>query len=65
MAYTKQTWTVGEIITKEKLDYIETGLASILKGDTVNIDNKKYEVNNDFSTSILFESLIQDNSIGE
>ena len=32
---------------------------------TVNIDNKEYEINSDFRTSILFELLMQDNSIGE
>ena len=32
---------------------------------TVNIDNKKYEINSDFRTSILFELLMQDDSIGE
>lgn len=29
MAYTKQTWTDGEVITKEKLDYIEDGISTI------------------------------------
>lgn len=32
---------------------------------TVNIDNKEYEINSDFRTSILFELLMQDSSIGE
>lgn len=32
---------------------------------SVNIDNKEYEVNSDFRTSILFELLMQDNSIEE
>lgn len=32
---------------------------------TVEIDNKKYEINSDFRTSILFELLMQDDSIGE
>lgn len=31
----------------------------------VEIDNKNYEINSDFRTSILFELLMQDNSIGE
>lgn len=31
----------------------------------VEIDNKKYKINTDFRTSILFELLIQDNSIEE
>ena len=30
---------------------------------SVNIDNKKYEINSDFRTSILFELLMRDNSI--
>lgn len=29
MAYTKHTWTDGEIITKEKLNNIENGIANI------------------------------------
>lgn len=33
--------------------------------NTVEINNKEYEVNSDFRTSILFELLMQDNSIGE
>ena len=32
---------------------------------TVEIDNKKYEINSDFRTSILFELLMQDDSVGE
>lgn len=32
---------------------------------TVNIDNEEYEINSDFRTSILFELLMQDSSIGE
>ena len=32
---------------------------------TVNIDNKEYEVNSDFRTSILFELLMQDGTIEE
>ena len=32
---------------------------------TVEIDNKEYEINSDFRTSILFELLMQDSSIGE
>lgn len=32
---------------------------------TVNIDNKEYKINSDFRTSILFELLMQDDSIGE
>ncbi|MDU7363039.1 bacteriophage Gp15 family protein [Clostridium sp.] len=31
----------------------------------VEIDNKNYEINSDFRTSILFELLMQDDSIGE
>lgn len=31
----------------------------------VTIDNKEYEINSDFRTSILFELLMQDSSIGE
>lgn len=31
----------------------------------IEIDNKKYEINSDFRTSILFELLMQDKSIGE
>lgn len=31
----------------------------------VNIDNKEYEINSDFRTSILFELLMQDNSIDD
>ncbi|WP_291651356.1 bacteriophage Gp15 family protein [Clostridium sp.] len=31
----------------------------------VNINNVEYEINSDFRTSILFELLMQDNSIGE
>ena len=31
----------------------------------VEIDNKNYEINSDFRTSILFELLMQDNSIGK
>lgn len=31
---------------------------------TVEIDNKEYEINSDFRTSILFELLMQDSSIG-
>lgn len=31
----------------------------------VNIDNKEYEINSDFRTSILFELLMQDGTIGE
>lgn len=31
----------------------------------IEIDNKKYEINSDFRTSILFELLMQDRSIGE
>lgn len=31
----------------------------------MDIDNKEYEINSDFRTSILFELLMQDNSIGE
>lgn len=31
----------------------------------VEIDNKNYEINSDFRTSILFELLMQDSSIGE
>ncbi|WP_270670501.1 Gp15 family bacteriophage protein, partial [Paraclostridium bifermentans] len=30
---------------------------------SVNIDAKRYEINSDFRTSILFELLIQDSSI--
>ena len=33
--------------------------------ESVNIDGNDYEVNSDFRTSILFELLMQDNSIGE
>lgn len=29
MAYTKQTWTDGEVITKAKLDHIEDGISTI------------------------------------
>lgn len=32
---------------------------------SVNIDNKKYEINSDFRTSILFEMLMQDNSVSD
>ena len=32
---------------------------------TVNIDNKEYEINSDFRTSILFELLMQDGTIEE
>lgn len=32
---------------------------------TINIDNKEYEINSDFRNSILFELLMQDNSIGD
>lgn len=32
---------------------------------TVEINNKEYEINSDFRTSILFELLIQDDSIGK
>jgi hypothetical protein len=32
---------------------------------TVDIDNNEYEINSDFRTSILFELLMQDNSVGE
>ena len=32
---------------------------------TININDKKYEINSDFRISILFELLMQDNSIGE
>lgn len=32
---------------------------------TINIDNKEYEINSDFRTSILFELLMQDNSMGD
>lgn len=32
---------------------------------SVNVGNKKYEINSDFRTSILFELLMQDNSIGD
>lgn len=32
---------------------------------TINIDNKKYEINSDFRISILFELLMQDNSMGD
>ncbi|MBD5642775.1 bacteriophage Gp15 family protein [Clostridium botulinum] len=32
---------------------------------TVNIENVEYEINSDFRLSILFELLMQDNSIGE
>lgn len=32
---------------------------------TVEVDNKRYEINSDFRTSILFELLMQDNSIRE
>ena len=31
----------------------------------VNINNVEYEINSDFRTSILFELLMQDNSIGK
>lgn len=31
----------------------------------IEIDSKEYEINSDFRTSILFELLMQDNSIGE
>ena len=39
MAYVKQTWADGEVITKAKLDHIENGIATIEltpgpKGDT-------------------------------
>ena len=30
---------------------------------TITIDNKEYEINSDFRTSILFELLMQDKSI--
>ena len=33
MAYDKQTWADGDLITKEKLNHIEEGIASIPKGD--------------------------------
>lgn len=33
MAYEKQTWADGDLITKEKLNHIEEGIASIPKGD--------------------------------
>lgn len=32
MAYTKQTWETGDIITKEKLNHIEEGIAAIPAG---------------------------------
>lgn len=32
---------------------------------TINIDNKEYEINSDFRISILFELLMQDNSMGD
>lgn len=32
---------------------------------TIEINNKKYDINSDFRTSILFELLMQDSSIGE
>lgn len=32
---------------------------------TIEINNKEYEINSDFRTSILFELLMQENSIGE
>lgn len=32
---------------------------------TLEVDNKKYEINSDFRTSILFELLMQDSSVGE
>lgn len=35
MAYTKQTWTDGDVITKDKLNHIEDGIANVetIKGD--------------------------------
>lgn len=33
MTYDKQTWADGDLITKEKLNHIEEGIASIPKGD--------------------------------
>lgn len=32
MPYTKQTWTDGEVITAEKLNHIEDGLADLING---------------------------------
>ena len=32
---------------------------------TINIDNKEYEINSDFRTSILFELLMQDSSVDD
>ena len=32
---------------------------------TITIDNKEYEINSDFRTSILFELLMQDSSVDD
>lgn len=38
MAYTKQTWTKGDVITAQKLNNIENGIESAEKGNTVIIN---------------------------
>lgn len=39
MAYTKQTWNTGDIITAEKLNHIEDGLEELLGGGGYEISN--------------------------
>lgn len=37
MAYEKQTWTTGEVITQEKLNHIEDGIADMVSGFETNM----------------------------
>lgn len=49
MAYQKQTWNNGDIITKEKMDHIEEGIFNIeltldLKGQQVHKEQQDQKV---------------------
>ena len=64
MAYEKQTWTDGEIVSSEKLNHIEQGLNNVTNVMTVSInyDNDKENYFISYPWNRLYEIFITNNT---
>lgn len=64
MAYEKQTWTDGEIVSSEKLNHIEQELNNVTKVMTVSINYDKDKENYfiPYSWNELYEIFISNNT---
>lgn len=74
MAYEKQTWVTGEVITKEKLNHMEDGIANggsgvfiaNLNTETQSLDKTWNEINTAFTNKQpCYVTLVGDEAVGQ